>query len=60
MFSRPKIKKPPPVPTIDEAAQTREMLDRKRSRRGNAAAMLTGQLGDTSPVQTASKKLLGS
>lgn len=60
MFSRPKIKKPPPVPTVDEAAESREVLDKRRMRRGNAASMLTGQLGDTSPVSTATKKLLGA
>lgn len=60
IFSRPKVKKPPPVPEVDEAAEAREVLDKRRSRRGAAAAMLTGQLGDTSPVQTAVKKLLGS
>lgn len=59
MFSRPKVKKPPTVPTIDEAAETREVLDRRRARRGASAALLTGALGDTSPVQTAVKTLLG-
>ena len=59
MFSKTKVPKTPPVPTIDDAAETREALDKRRRRRGAAAAMLTGQLGDTSPVQTASAKLLG-
>lgn len=60
MFSKPKAPKAPSVPTIDDAAETREALDKRRRRRGNAASMLTGQLGDTSPVQTAAKVLLGS
>ena len=60
MFSKPKKPKIPSVPTIDEAAQTREALDKRRRRRGASASMLTGQLGDTSPVQTASKTLLGA
>jgi hypothetical protein len=59
MFSRPKVKKPPPVPTIDEAAESREALDRARRRRGSAASVLTGQLGDVAPVSTAVKTLLG-
>jgi len=59
MFSKPKVPKTPPVPTIDDAAETREALDKRRARRGNAAAMLTGQLGDTSSMQTATKTLLG-
>jgi len=60
LFSKPKVPKPPSVPTIDEAAQTREALDKRRKRRGASAAMLTGALGDTSPTQTASKTLLGA
>jgi hypothetical protein len=60
MFSKPKVKKPPPVPTVDDAAESREALDRARRRRGNSASVLTGQLGDTSPVATAVKTLLGA
>jgi hypothetical protein len=60
MVSKPKVPKVPKVPTIDEASETREALDKRRRRRGNAASILTGQLGDTSPVQTAAKTLLGS
>ncbi len=59
LFSKPKVPKPPPVPTIDDAEETREALDKRRRRRGNAASILTGQLGDTSSVQTAAKTLLG-
>lgn len=59
MFSKPKTPKIPKVPTIDDAAETREALDKRRRRRGGAASVLTGQLGDTSPVQTAAKTLLG-
>jgi hypothetical protein len=59
MFSRPKVPKPPKVPTVDEAAESREALDKRRARRGASAAMLTGRLGDTTPVQTATKTLLG-
>lgn len=60
MFSKPKVPKVPPVPTVDDAAESREALDKRRSRRGAAASMLTGQLGDTAPMQTATKTLLGS
>lgn len=60
MFHKPKVQKPPTVPTVDEAAETREALDKRRNRRGASAAMLTGALGDTSPMMTASKRLLGA
>jgi hypothetical protein len=60
LFSKPKVPKQPSVPTIDEAAQAQGTLDKRRRRRGNAASILTGQLGDTSPTQTAAKTLLGA
>lgn len=59
LFSKPKIPKPPPVPTIDETRQNQDILDRIRRRRGRAATILTGPQGDTSTPLTATKKLLG-
>jgi hypothetical protein len=60
MFSKPKLPKAPPVPTVDDAAENREAFDKRRRRRGASASLLTGTLGDTSPVSTASKTLLGA
>lgn len=61
-FKKPKIKipTPPPVPTIDETRQNRDLLDRARRRRGRAATILTGPRGDTSQPLTAAKRLLGA
>lgn len=59
IFSKPKMKKPDPVPTEDTAAQNQDLFDRIRRRRGRRAANLTGPLGDTSQPQVSSKKLLG-
>lgn len=62
LFGKPKIKidQPPPVPTVDEARQNQEVIDRLRRRRGRAAASLTGPLGDTTQAPTSVKTLLGS
>ncbi len=59
MFSRPKVKKPDPVPTEDTARQNQDLYDRIRRRKGRRAAALTGPLGDTSQPSVAVKKLLG-
>lgn len=60
MFSRPKVRKPDPVPTEDTARKNQDLFDRLRRRRGLKAANLTGPLGDTSSPAVAVKKLLGS
>ena len=59
LFSKPKMQKPPPVPTEDTARQDQDILDRLRRRRGRSAAQLTGPLGDTSQPAVQVKKLLG-
>lgn len=56
---RPKIKKPPPVPTEDTAREETDILDRIRRRRGRRAAQHTGPLGDSPNPAVATKKLLG-
>lgn len=60
-LKKPKIKipKPDPVPTVDEAAQNQDMLDKLRRRRGRASTIMTGPLGDTSSPSVAVKKALG-
>ena len=58
-FKKPKTPKPPPVPTIDEARQDQDNQDRLRRRRGTAANILTGRLGDPSQPAIAVKTLLG-
>lgn len=55
----PKIPAAPRPPTVDDAAQRVAVADRLRAKKGGAAAILTGTLGDTSTPQTATKKLLG-
>ena len=54
------IPKPNAPPTIDQAKLAQEAADRQRRRRGGAANILTGKLGDPSRNQTAAKTLLGS
>lgn len=58
----PKVDIPKPVgpPTINDAKLAQEAADRQRRRRGGAANILTGKLGDPSRNQTAAKTLLGS
>ena len=46
-------------PTVDEARQRVEMQDRLMKKKGNAASILTGKLGDTTAANTATKQLLG-
>lgn len=45
--------------TRDDARQRAEMQDRLAKKKGNAASVLTGKLGDTTPPLTAAKQLLG-
>lgn len=65
LFSKPKIPAPPPlpapvpVPTIDEARQRRMAADELAGRRGRAASILTGPMGDLAPPPTGAKTLLG-
>lgn len=55
---RPKIYKPLPAPTIDDAANAREAADALRRRKGRAASIITGPNGADTPKTTA-KTLLG-
>lgn len=61
MFKKPKIVVPQadPVPTIDDARQSQDLMDRLRRRRGRASAILTSPTGDTSSPSVAVKQLLG-
>lgn len=59
IFRAPKIPKPPAVPTRDTAREEQSVRDALSKRRGAAASILTGAQGDTTPIQTAAKKLLG-
>lgn len=62
LFSKPKAPKivqappPPPVPTIDQAANSEEYSRQLRRRKGHLANV-TG--GGSSPVSTAARQLLG-
>lgn len=58
LFSKPKIPKPPAVPTRDAAKEAQQERDRMNLRRGTAANILTSPLGDPN-ITTASKVLLG-
>lgn len=57
LFSPPKIT-PPPVPTRDEAKESRQIEDALRRRKGTAATILTSPLGTSAP-ETATKRLMG-
>jgi len=56
--SKPKIEKPLPAPTIDDAANARESADALRRRKGRAASIITGSDGADTPKTTA-ETLLG-
>jgi hypothetical protein len=45
--------------TRDEARERVEMQDRLRQKKGNAASMLTGKLGDSNKPNVSAKQLLG-
>jgi len=69
LFSKPKIvmpaaaptpPAPAPAPTIDAARQVQQANDQAAQRQGRAAAILTSDQGDLTPVETGSKKLLGA
>lgn len=55
----PKLPAAPKIPTRDQARESQELRDRLAKKRGGAANILTGKLGDTTAPQTASKTLLG-
>lgn len=60
--SAPKMPPPPPppiVPTIDQAREQQQKNDNANMRRGRAADILTGPLGDTSAPSVGTKTLLG-
>lgn len=65
LFSKPKIPAPPPppapppVPTMDVARQRQQAMDELAGRRGRAASILTGPMGDLAPPTTGAKTLLG-
>ena len=66
MFSKPKIKDPPPVtpaPTREdpevEQARRQAVIDARRQR-GRAATVRTGGQGTTEQAATRSKRLLGA
>ena len=61
LFSSPDIPDPivpPPVPTVDEAAQRQQSADRIRKRKGRAATVLTSDQGTS--ATTGAPTLLGS
>ncbi len=66
LFSSPKIPAPPPPPapppvrTMDDARQRQQAQDVMAARRGRAATILTGPMGDLAAPPTGTKTLLGS